>query len=1138
MSALDDIRSALAKLKVRLGAGEIDEGTYDRLKEKLLADLTPAEIEALGMTPTPRPRRRVGPRGAARTKLPDLADLDLEAGTVLLGQFRIRRELGHGGFGAVFEAEDIHLGKALAVKVLDPRKACREELLGRFRREVGVMRELAHRRIVRVYDYREDPGQHVALISMELVRGGSVRDLLAVAKDRGCPVPAGLALTILGQTLEALAAAHARGVVHRDVTPGNILLSGGPPEELLDDPGRDPAVKLVDFGIAGLVERSEISGISQAMGTTGYAAPELSDPDAPVTPAADCYGAAAVCYHLLTGARPGGRFEPPSEFREELPLETDGLILALLDRTPERRPTPEEASRAALHLAERSAVSDLARRRARELAEALEAAHAALQGALDEGRVEAVSGAVEGASARLRETERFLREAAAPPPSFLAKTQRGLEELEAAAAAWLNAAAAAGRDGSRSRELVAELSRAGEAGERQALRRAVNAAREHLGTRPPSAAAEETGEPPAVLHARNEREELEGILRTAEARLAALDEHEAEQRRRRAETSRMSEELSTARGMLFRAEQAGDERAARDWAAYSGELLLRARELVEALAPQGETGLETAMDELVRQLGETRSWLAVQEAERGRPEREAEGEAPEGELPPAEPPAPARGSRSGWWWLAALFVAAAALLWSWMEGRRPLPPASAPAPTATPVPSPTPRPTATRLPAWPTARPAPVRAAPRTGAVVIRSGRAGDTVWIDGETAGQTPLNLRLRAGNHEIRVAREGCRGAEHWLRLGAGDFRELRLEPSCPTPTPTPQPARRVEAEAPGSGLAPAILSIRTSRRGDALEVDGKPAGTTPAEVSVAPGRHRIRVSRESYQDTVRWIEVGAGQRQELNLVLVRARPTPTPSAPPLAGKAGELSIQTPLKIRFRRVPPGVFTMGSPPNEAGRYPDEAQHRVVITRGFWMMETEVTQSQWKALMGNDPASFRNCGGRCPVENVSWYDAVRFTNALSRRAGLALCYEIQGANVRFQGLGCPGYRLPTESEWEHAARAGQRSLFAGGSHLEALGWYRNNSAGSTHPAGVKTPNTWGLRDLSGNVWEWCWDAYRSRYPDATVRDPLGPPGSSGRVLRGGAWSYAARDCRVAARLHLVPGYKSLVTGFRCVRSIP
>ena len=232
MTYLEDVREALRAAKLRAGRGDITPAEYERLKADLLADLSSAERAELGLTPHPDASpRSSGQRSSARplggrTEPPRLADLDLAPGNVLFDQWRITRELGRGGFGAVFAAEELHLGEIHAIKVLDPAMVARDELLARFRREVSLMRKLVHPRIVRVFDYREDLTQHLALISMEYVEGCALRDVLALAKQRNQPIPVTFALTVLQQTLEALVQAHGQGVIHRDVTPGNILLAG------------------------------------------------------------------------------------------------------------------------------------------------------------------------------------------------------------------------------------------------------------------------------------------------------------------------------------------------------------------------------------------------------------------------------------------------------------------------------------------------------------------------------------------------------------------------------------------------------------------------------------------------------------------------------------------------------------------------------------------------------------------------------------------------------------------------------------------------------------------------------------------------------------------------------------------------
>ena len=232
------------------------------------------------------------------------------------------------------------------------------------------------------------------------------------------------------------------------------------------------------------------------------------------------------------------------------------------------------------------------------------------------------------------------------------------------------------------------------------------------------------------------------------------------------------------------------------------------------------------------------------------------------------------------------------------------------------------------------------------------------------------------------------------------------------------------------------------------------------------------------------------------------------------------------------FNLLPAGTFTMGSPSNEPGRDSDEGpQHQVRLTRPFYMQTTEVTQAQWETVMGSNPSYFSGCP-TCPVGGVSWDDVQEF---------------IAKMNTRGEGT----YSLPTEAQWEYGARAGSTTAFYNGGiteysnmyaceydpNLDVIGWYCYNSDDETHPVAGKMPNAWGLYDMSGNVWEWCSDWYASDYyANSPTDDPQGPSIGSGRVIRGGGWSYIAQICRLASRNLNNPAYGSSVIGIRLVLS--
>ena len=236
------------------------------------------------------------------------------------------------------------------------------------------------------------------------------------------------------------------------------------------------------------------------------------------------------------------------------------------------------------------------------------------------------------------------------------------------------------------------------------------------------------------------------------------------------------------------------------------------------------------------------------------------------------------------------------------------------------------------------------------------------------------------------------------------------------------------------------------------------------------------------------------------------------------------------------------GSFMMGSPTTEAGRFSNEVQHPVTLTTDFWMVESEVTQRQYRNLMGTSPSNFQ--GDDLPVESVSWYDAVAYCNALSAKEGLQPCYQINGTTVGWgDGVKCTGYRLPTEAEWEYAASpaSGSRTVYAGSDTVDGVAWYGNNSGSTTHAVKTKTANGRGLYDLSGNVWEWVWDWHQWNYDALPANDPMGPtvkPSPEYRVIRGGSWYFSATYTRVAWRSRYRPAERDSNFGFRFVRSNP
>ena len=358
--------------------------------------------------------------------------------------------------------------------------------------------------------------------------------------------------------------------------------------------------------------------------------------------------------------------------------------------------------------------------------------------------------------------------------------------------------------------------------------------------------------------------------------------------------------------------------------------------------------------------------------------------------------------------------------------------------------------------------------------------------------------------------------------------------------------------------SGSRPAVRSVAPLEaelsRGEASRATARPSGTR-SSASVPAARSQAQRSDSAGGSLA--VRVGVGV-----VVLAAAG-----AAALFFAKQG--GPTEPAPAGWVRVEPGTFVMGSLSKEPGRGEAEQAHNVTITYPFLVSAYEVTQKEWEEITYRRPTAFTGCGPTCPVTDVSWFDAVEFANRLSERSKLETCYEIKESGTAKavswpRGTACRGFRLPTEAEWEYAARAGGaealgdapitalerqpadpvlavRAVFGGNSAVTYAGaedcskWGAGLTSCGVAPVGSKKPNAWGLYDTSGNASEWVWDTL-SNFPVNGVVDPAQQTAGQPNLVRGGSWMSTGRDCRLAAREQTQPVARKTF-GIRLVRSI-
>ena len=411
-------------------------------------------------------------------------------------------------------------------------------------------------------------------------------------------------------------------------------------------------------------------------------------------------------------------------------------------------------------------------------------------------------------------------------------------------------------------------------------------------------------------------------------------------------------------------------------------------------------------------------------------------------------------------------------------------------------------------------------------------------------------------AGRHPSRILTGNLRGA-----VGA---REVHLDFALPPASGTARlqlydlRGRRIAGTQGAGGLA---LNLPGGLPAGVyfLRLSSEPWAPVTHRITSAGVRTRtIEARRVSVAEAVAagWAETGSSSRRKgrqevfrINLIVAHLDyPTAVRSVVVEPGDNDfTVDVMPDYLAGFVRVQPGVFAMGSPPDEPGRDEDlETLHQVTLTRGFYISRYEVTEAWWDAVMGGGSST-----AHLPKNFVTWNDAIAFCNALSQQESLTPAYTIHGGDGDVTwDRDADGYRLPTEAEWEYACRAGSQTAFSSGPilhtdcdpvdpSLDQVGWYcGNDSPSGRKVVGQKRPNAWGLCDMHGNLWEWVWDGLRP-FDASPQEDPVFDVAAGAfRVRRGGYWNDQAADCRAADRNETDPGWSFFSGGFRPARSAP
>ena len=377
------------------------------------------------------------------------------------------------------------------------------------------------------------------------------------------------------------------------------------------------------------------------------------------------------------------------------------------------------------------------------------------------------------------------------------------------------------------------------------------------------------------------------------------------------------------------------------------------------------------------------------------------------------------------------------------------------------------------------------------------------SLYVDKKSVGFLPWNGNLKEGMHLLEVRKDGYRSQQKTIQLAQQQKLDVAFD---------------------ALSAIQGNLSVNFKPFGSDVYVDGVKVGQSPRVFNgVLVGNHNVEIRKSGYTTSRQTVTISEGQTASISSSLTSSASssnsnTLSSSGSSLSGNALTIPVKNGINIEMVKVEAGSFDMGATPEMQAPYEVEKPvHRVTLTNNYYIGKYEVTQALWQAVMGSNPSHFK--GDDLPVEQVSWNDCQDFISKLNAMTGKR-------------------FRLPTESEWEYAARGGNKSRgyqYSGSYNIDDVAWYSDNSGSKTHAVGTKEPNELGIYDMTGNVWEWCQDWYGS-YSGSPQTNPTGAVSGSFRVGRGGSWIYSASECRSSYRNYGTPGDRYGFLGLRLVLS--